>query len=233
VTRRTLVLGSTLFLLAAPLGAQVVGYPPDRSPYEDLRGKQGIAYGVGVISPGGDPAGVAPGQGVLLTATYQLKLSNALWLNTRAGYVPNLLRPVKDPLFTGPKRDYGTSVDPYLVLDAGFGLNLAGNKSWRRLSPQLHGGMGIVSTLGEDYDLGAYRFGTKLQVSYGASLRIPTGRSWEWQADVTHMFWKYKYPSTYRGDGSATDMSIIGDHKLTAWKGNALLQVGLTRYLYR
>jgi hypothetical protein len=232
VTRRLLVLGTAL-LLSSPLGAQVVGFPPDQSPYEDLRGRQGLAYGVGVISPGGDPAGIAPGQGVLLSATYQVRLSSALWLNTRVGYVPNLLRQVKDPLFSGAKRDYGTSVDPYLIVDGSFGINLAGNKSWRRLSPQLHGGLGVVSTIGEGYDLGGYRFGTKMQLSYGMSLRVPTGHAWEWQADVTHMFWKYKYPSTYRGDGSATDESILGARKLTAWKGNAVLQVGVARYFRR
>lgn len=232
MTRRTLVLGTAL-LLSAPLGAQIVGYPPDKSPYEDLRGRQAIAYGVGLIAPGNDPAGIGPGQGVLLTATYQLRLSNALWLNTRVGYVPNLLRQVKDPLFTGAQRDYGTSVDPYLILDTGFGLNLAGNKSWRRLSPQLHAGLGIVSTLGEDYDLGAYRFGTKLQLSYGASVRIPTGRAWEWQADLSQMLWKYKYPSTYAGDGTTSDVSILGKQSLSAWKGNTVLQVGVARYFRR
>ena len=229
--RRSFVLGTAL-LLSAPLPAQV-GYPPSSSPYEDLRGKQGLSLTLGLLAPGVDPARVGPHQGALVSGRYDLRLTNALWLSTRLGLAPGLERRVKDPLFTGALRDFGTSTDAYVLGDIGFGMNLTGNKSWRRIVPQVHGGVGFVSTVAEPYDLGAYRFGTKFQLSYGIGARLVTRSAWELQADVTHMFWKYKYPGDYGGDGSTTDTSILRDGSLNVWKGNLIFQAGVTRYLFR
>ena len=39
-----------LLLFAAPVAAQV-GYSPDRSPFEDLRGRQALTVGIGSINP--------------------------------------------------------------------------------------------------------------------------------------------------------------------------------------
>lgn len=231
MTRRLLVPCLAL-LLAVPLGAQV-GYPPEKSPYEDLLGKQAVTYGVGLFVPGGDPAGVGPGNAIMVSGRYELKLSNALWLNTRLGYVPSAMRVVKDPLFSDALRIYGAQIDQYVIGDASFGVNLTGNKSWRRVVPQVHGGFGFISTLGEEYDLGAYRFGTKFQLNYGLSARIVTRGAWEVQADLTHMFWKYKYPADYAGDGGTTDTSILGDRSTSPWKGNAILTFGVSRFFFR
>ena len=232
---RLFVLCTACLLLApasASLGAQI-GYPPTASPYEDLRGKQAVTYGVGILAPGGDPAGVGPGTGVLLTARYELRLTDALWLQTRLGYAPSMMRSVKDPLFSDAMRNYGSSIDQYLIGDVNFGINLTGNKSWKRIVPQVHGGLGFVSTLGEGYDLGAYRFGTKLQVSYGIGARLATRGAWEAHVDLTHMFWKYKYPGDYGGNGGASDESILGRQSLSAWQGNGVVQIGVSRFFFR
>jgi hypothetical protein len=218
--------------LAVPAAAQV-GYPPDRSPYEDLSGRQGWSTNVGLLAPGWDPAFVHPRQGLLVMSRYELKLTNALWLNARLGLAPGLERAVKDPLFADSLRDFGTTRDAYALGDIGFGVNLTGNKSWRRVVPQVHGAIGFISTVGEDYDLGAYRFGTKVQISYGVGVRVVTRSSWEMHADITHMFWKYKYPAAYGGSGDASDRSIMRDRPLDPWKGNLLWQVGVSRYFFR
>jgi len=231
VIRRSFFLGTAL-LLSAPLGAQV-GYPPSASPYEDLRGRQAVSYGVGLLAPGVDPARVGPHQGLLVTGRYEIKLSNALWAQARLGVAPGLERRVKDPLFDGALRDFGTATDTYVLGDVGFGLNLTGNKSWRRIVPQVTGGVGFISTLGESYDLGAYRFGTKFQLSLGVGARINTRGAWEGNVHLTNMFFKYKYPGDYGGDGSTTDTSILGDGSLSPWKGNLVLQVGVSRFFFR
>ena len=229
--RRTFVLG-TVLLLSVPLGAQV-GYPPSSSPYEDLRGKQGVSITLGLLAPGLDPARVGPHQGALVTGRYELKLANALWLRARLGLAPGLERRVKDPLFSDSLRDFGTTTDAYVLGDVGFALHLTGNKSWRRIVPQVHGGFGFISSVGEAYDLGAYRFGNKFQLSYGVGARIASRGPWEMQVDVTHMFWKYKYPDAYGGDGSTTDVSILRDGSLQGRKGNMIFQAGVTRYFFR
>ena len=230
MTVRTLV--SALLLCAAPVAAQV-GYSPDRSPFEDLRGRQALTVGIGSITPGRDAAGVGPGSGAMLTGRYELQLAAPLWLITRVGLAPALERTVKDPLLTGAARIVGTETRPLLLWDAGFGLNLTGNKSWRRLVPQLHGGLGVVSDASTRFDLGGYRFGTKFSLNYGLGLRINTRAKHEIHVDLTRAFWKYSYPDAYGGTGSAADSSIVGARPLSAWQGNTILQIGVSRFFFR
>lgn len=237
MTRRASLLLSCVFAcltapLLSPLGAQV-GYPPSQSPYEDLRGRHSVTIAPGMFFTGGDPAGVAPRSGLMITGRYEYLLTGPLWLVTRAAYAPGLDRTIKDPVGAPASRIVGNDTDPLFLLDAGFGLNLTGNKSWRRLAPRVTGSLGMVSTFNSSFDLGGYRFGTKLIASYGVGTRIVTGSRWEMSADVTHMFWKMKYPENYGGDGSATDTSILGGGKLGPWKGNLLLSAGVGYYFRR
>lgn len=220
-------------LLLTPLRAQV-GYTPENSPFEDLRGRQGLGFSLGSLAPGGDPAGVGPRTGAQFNVRYELLLTGPLWLQARATYAPRLERTVKDPLITGAARDVGTSRRPFAALEAGFGVNLTGNKSWHGLVPQVHGALGWATGGTSKYDVGGYRFGNKFTVSYGLGLRVPTGRAWEFNADATHLFWKYDYPNDYRVSSSSTvDNSILKGTPLSPWQGNALLSVGMTRYFFR
>ncbi len=218
--------------LAGPLGAQV-GYPPSESPYRDLQGRQVFTIAPSWVMPGDDPAGVGPGSGLMVNGRYELFLTGPLWLVTRIGYAPGLERTIKDPEVTGPARIVGTTDEPLVLADVGFGLNLTGNKSWHRVTPRVLGGLGVASTFRSGYDLGGYRFGTKFVVSYGLGARISTGSAWEINTEFTHMFWQMKYPDSYGGDGSATDESILGGKALAPWKGNFMLSIGLSRYFGR
>ena len=73
-----------------------------------------------------------------------------------------------------------------------------------------------------------YMFGGKavtpvvIRTMYGAGLRIVTGRDWEGHVDVTHLFWKYKYPNDYGRGGTAGDDAIIQDGTLSPWTGNVV-----------
>lgn len=222
-------------LVAAPLSAQqVVGHTPENSPFEDLRGRQALTLTTGSLAPGGDPAGVGPRTGLMLGARYELLLTGPLWLQARATYAPQLERTVKDPVLLGAARNVGTSQRPYAALEAGFGLNLTGNKSWHRVVPQVHGALGWATGGTSKFDVGGYRFGNKFTLSYGLGARIVTGRAWELHADVTHLLWKYTYPEDYRVSGSSTtDTSILKGSSLTPWQGNALLSVGMSRFFFR
>jgi hypothetical protein len=224
----------TVLALAAPrvLYAQV-GHAPAASPYEDLRGKQAISLSPGWMIPGGDPAGIGPRNGLMFSGRYELMLTGPLWLTTRIGYAPGLDRTVKDPDAAPGSRIVGTETEPLYLIDAGFGLNLTGNKAWHGIAPRATATLGAVSTLKSAYDVGGYRFGTKFMVSYGLGARIATGSAWEFNADLSHMFWKMDYPEAYGGDGSATDESILGGGKLAPWQGSLLLTAGVTRYFFR
>lgn len=218
--------------LRATLGAQG-GYPPSESPYEDLRGRQSITLSPGWLMPGNDPAGVGPGSGLMVTGRYELFLTGPLWLVSRIGYAPGLERTVKDPGAAPAARVVGTTTEPLVLADVGFGLNVTGNKTWHGIAPRVLGNVGIASTFDSDFDLGGYRFGTKFAVSYGLGARISTGSAWEINTELTHMFWQMKYPDSYGGNGSATDESILGAQALAPWKGNFMLSIGVSRYFFR
>jgi hypothetical protein len=235
VIRRSLPIALAIALVApvaTPLAAQV-GTTPEASPYLDLRGKQALTLTTGVIAPGGDPAGVGPRTGMQVSARWELLLTGPLWLQTRATYAPALDRTYKDPLVTGAPRILGTSTRPLAAVEVGFGMNLTGNKSWRGLVPQTHAAFGWVTGGTGKADPGGYNFGNKFTVSYGVGLRVPTGRAWEVSADVTHLFWKYSYPEDYGPNGIGGANAIVPSGSLSPWKGNLLLNIGMSRFFFR
>jgi hypothetical protein len=235
VIRRTLLIACAILLIApgAPSLAAQVGHTPENSPYQDLRGRQALTLTAGALAPGGDPAGVGPRSGMQVSLRYELLLTGPLWLQARTTYAPRLERTYKDPLVGGAARDLGTSTRPFAALEAGFGMNLTGNKSWRGIVPQLHGAFGWATGGTTQLDPGGYAFGNKFTVSYGVGVRIPTGNRWEISADATHLFWKYSYPVDYGPNGAAGTNAIIPSGTLSPWKGNLLLNVGMSRFFFR
>ncbi len=235
MTRRALPIALAIALLApsAPSLAAQVGHTPETSPYQDLRGKQALTLTTGMIAPGGDPAGVGPRSGAQVSLRYELFLTGPLWFQARTTYAPRLERTYKDPLVSGAARDVGTSVRPYAALETGFGMNLTGNKSWRGIVPQVHGAFGWATGGTTQADLGGYTFGNKFTVSYGLGLRIPTGNRWEISADATHLFWKYSYPLDYGPNGTAGANAILPSGTLSPWKGNLLINIGMSRFFFR
>ena len=217
---------------ATTLAAQV-GHLPSASPYSDLRGSQAVTFSIGNIAPQGDPAGVGPGSGMLLSARHDLRVTGPLWLYTRLSYAPSLTRTIKDPLLTGAARIVGESKRPMMMLESGLQFNLTGNKAWNRLAPYVHTSFGAATGGTGKFDVGGYRFGTKFIVNYGLGTRIVTGSAWELQADLTQTMWQYKYPNDYGGDGTINDESILGLTSLNVWRQNLRLSVGVSRYFFR
>ena len=229
--RRTLPF---LLLLAIPSAtAAQVGHLPEQSPFEDLRGRMALTLAPGILAIAGDPAGVGPRSGLALSARYEFFLTGPLWLQSRFTYAPSLERTYKDPLFRGAERFDGTSIRPHTILDFGIGLNLTGNKSWNRMVPQFHTAIGVVTGGTHEFDVGGYRFGTKMTYNYGFSLRYVTGREWEWHGDLTHQFWDYRYPESYRDEPTANPTPILSNRSLTVWKGNLHLSLGVSRFFFR
>ena len=228
--RRTLG-ACALLLLASPfvLGAQVVGHLPENSPFVDATGRHALSAQVGMIFPGGDPAGVGPKSGLMFIGRYEYDVPGPLWLTSRVGIAPGLERTVLDPLLTGPARVVGPRNESLFMIDGGLSLSLTGDKAWKGLAPRLHGSLGMVASLNSDYDVGGYRFGPKFMPSWGLAVRGVTQKDIEWYVDLTHALWRMNYPGSYTDDGSTTDPSIIGRGKTNPWNGNLMLTFGITR----
>jgi hypothetical protein len=237
LTRRTFGAFALLLLsLTASTSSsaqEVVGHVPSQSPFQDLSGRHLTSLQLGWIMPSRDPAGVGPQSGLMLIGRYEYDVTGPVLVSVRSGLAPGLVRNVKDPLFTGPLRDRGERTEPFFFLDGGLVLSLTGEKAWRGLNPRLHTNIGLVTSLNSEYDLGGYRFGPKFIWSWGGSVRGVRPGRFEWNADLTYALWRMQYPSSYKGDGSATDESILGDQRLNPCNGNLILSVGITRAFRR
>lgn len=223
------ILPILLLAVSAPLSAQVVGHLPEQSPYTDATGRHVWAGYLGYLSSVDDPAGVGPKGSLMLALEYDYDFPSPFLLTSRFGIAPFAERNVLDPLFTGPQRDFGTRSEPLFFLDAGLSASLTGEKAWRGFAPRVYTNIGVISSFNPDYDIGQYRFGPKFTFSYGLNIRGVTGKDWEWRADISRVNYRLNYPGSYRGDGSDTDESVIGDGRANPWAPQTMLSIGIAR----
>ncbi|MGH7680107.1 MAG: hypothetical protein ACRENU_16680, partial [Gemmatimonadaceae bacterium] len=134
--------------LATSLHAQV-GYPPNQSPYRDLRETHEVTFQTGYFVAREDPARVAPRSGALVGALYQWRMSGPASLTFDFSRVQSE-RQVMDPEKLGtcpgptPASPPDTTVQckslgdfrwPLYMADVGLALSLTGARSWFNLVP--------------------------------------------------------------------------------------------------
>lgn len=214
---------------AAPISAQVVGHLPEQSPFVDATGRHIWSGYLGYLTSVKDPAGVGPGSSVLLALQYDYDFPSPFFLTSRVALAPFSDRAILDPLFDGPRRNVGSRRDALVMLDAGLAASLTGEKAWRGIAPRVFTNIGLIGSLNPDYDIGQYRFGPKLTLSYGLNVRGVTGKDWEWRADVTRMLYRMNYPSSFV-DTAAT---AIINGRTNPWGGQTMLTVGISRLFGR
>lgn len=218
-----------LLLTASAAGAQVEGYLPSESPYTDATGRHVGALHLGWFIGNSDKAGVAPKSALALIGRYEYDVPGPLWLSARVGVVPGTERDIKDPLFAGPLRNAGTRTETLGFFDGGLVLGLTGDKAWRGLAPRVHGNLGFITSFNSDYDIGGYRFGPKLLLSWGLGVRGVNDRKYEWSVDLTHALYRLGYPASYGDQVTSSSPSIIGSGRKNPWSGNLILSASLSR----
>lgn len=224
---------AALAALVLPMLAQAqVGFPPSQSPYYDLEYRQGFAAIAGIFNASDDPAGVAPRAGPLLGLRYDVRIGGPAYFTTRLARVWSERTPVDPTQPAATRRLAAESVGLYLV-DAGIVVNLTGQKSWHRLVPSLHGGVGLASDGQSDADVGGFRFGTTFAFSYGVGVRWVPGGRFEGRVDLGDWLYQIKYPTAYyrpASDGTA----VLGDNDPDAlWRHNLVLTVGASWAFFR
>lgn len=223
------LLAALVLAIAAPASAQVVGHLPEESPFSDANGRHIVSLYMGYLSSLNDPAGVGPSGGVIFVGRYDYDFASAFFLTTRLSLAPFGERNVLDPLFEGAERDAGTRKEPLFLLDVGLGLSLTGEKAWKGIAPRVFTNLGVIASQNSDYDIGQYRFGPKLNLSYGLNVRRVSGSAWEWYAEISRMHYRMNYPGTYTEDGTTTTNSILGNNRRTPWVGQNILSIGVAR----
>ena len=236
MVRNSLAVAAIIVCIGSQLGAQV-GYPPNKSPFRDLRETQEITLFTGYYRAKADPARIAPQSGPMIGAHYQWRPSGPANLSLSVARVASERR-VLDPEVTadcataalGNCKVIGTFRWPVYLFDAGFALSLTGARSFFRLVPEVKAGMGIASDFHSNPDVGDFAFGTRFAFSWGAGIRYVPGGRYQLRADLTNHLYTVKYPITYyqaASDGS----SILTNQSRSAWLNNPGFTIGVS-YLF-
>jgi opacity protein-like surface antigen len=216
---------------AAPALAQV-GYPPTKSPYQDVSIHQDIAAYGGWFSGSEGQAGVGPRSGTILGVRYGLRIGGPV------DFVGHLARVssdrlVLDPSLSGDARRLGTQGEPLYLADVGIAVNLTGQKSYHRLMPTAGFGLGLVTGRG-GADIGGYQFGTGFAIQFGAGVRYIASNNVSVRLDLADYLWQLAYPSTYYTHPAAGGDPILAANAPTnEWTHNKTITLGISYILSR
>ena len=240
-SRSARVLWASLVALAGALlshsaQAQVVGYPPERSPFRDLEYKQEVSLFTGYFHAGKDAAGVAPRSAPMIGARYEVRVGGPAQFTVRVARVGSE-RQIIDPAKHQGQRDVGGLQSwPLWSGDLSLTLNLTGQKSYHQLVPLLNAGAGIFSDFKSKADTGGFKFGTTFAFAYGAGVRWVPGGRWQARVDLTDYAYQINYPETYYL-GSSSDTTfrpVLKSSQATrAWKQNLALTIGGSYLFFR
>lgn len=223
------VAGSTM---AAPLAAQV-GYPPKQSPYTDLEFRQEVTLFGGYYNAGGDRVGIAPSNGPMLGARYDLRLGGPASLTTKFVYVQSG-RTVIDPRRPADQRVVQASTSwPIYMADVGISLNLTGQRSFHRIVPFVNSAVGVASDLKSGADVGAWKFGTPFAFSFGGGLKWVSAGNLQARVDIFDQIYQIKYPNSYYVTASdGTSVLLVQDAK-SDWTNNMGFSFGVSYLFFR
>jgi hypothetical protein len=218
-----------LFTLVLPASVPVtlaaqVGHPPDQSPFRDIGLAMRITPFGGWYSASRDAAGVLPRSGPLVGLRWDMHVGGPGELTVRLAMVPTDRdvidpdQPAGDRLVESRKLTLGFG-------DVGISFHLTGNKSWHRIVPLVHAGLGLASDF-NGADIGGFKHGSEFSLMYGAGVRYVTGRRFEFRADVGSYFYQLEYPSSYYALGADGTSVLTPATPRADWRNNWTFSIG-------
>ena len=216
---------------AGAAGAQEVGHPPARSPYQDIEYRQELTAFTGYFAAGRDPVGVAPQGGPMLGVRYEVRVGGPAQFTARSGVVWSK-RTIIDPERAPGSRTLTTAEQGLYVADVGLSINLTGQKSYHRVVPAVHGGIGLVSDF-RGRDVGDFRFGTSFAFSYGAGVRLVGSGPFQLRIDLSDHLYQVEYPESYFTEFNSQTPVLAANRSKAAWTHNAALTIGASILLFR
>jgi hypothetical protein len=214
-------------LATRALGAQDVGHAPEASPFRDLPYRQELSLFAGYYNGSEGKAGVAPAGGPAIGMRYEIRIGGPAQFTARLTHAtPD--RTVLDPALAESVRNLGERAWPITIADVGISLNLTGQKSWRRLVPSLHGGVGIGSDFGKSGDPGGFDFGTPFAFTFGGGVRLERDGPLQLRIDVADYLYQLEYPAAYTSAPAGSTPILSAGSSTSEWTHNLLLSVGLS-----
>jgi hypothetical protein len=215
--------GLLALLVALPMSAQQVGFPPAQSPYRDLEYKQEFSPYGGWATASNDAAQVLPQSASIFGLRYQIRLGGPVSFDadfSRMGSSRNVV----DPTQVAGKRIIGTTDAAVYGVNAGIALALTGKKSWHHLVPEVRGGVGVVTSETKD-DASGWTFGTPFAFTFGGGLKFVTLGRLQLRADVTERLYKQKYPDSFY-QASSDNTSLLTTQSRSFYTNQTLWTVG-------
>jgi hypothetical protein len=216
---------------ATSLLGQTIGYPPSRSPYEDVESPQRIMLFGGYFDAKKDDAGAAPQSAPMIGAQYEVTISGPAQFFVRAAWV-NSHRNAFNPALPAETRSLGTASDPLILGDLGISVNLTGQKSWHHLIPTVAFGVGLASARGSVTN-DPYDFGTQFAFSTDFGVSYVFGKVYELRVGVGNTLYQNHYPNGYytvaNDSTSVVPSSVSKASYLNNWRTTAGLVVPFFR----
>jgi len=220
---KALLFGLLALLVALPMSAQQVGFPPAQSPYRDLEFKQELSPYGGWANASNDAAGVLPQSASIFGLRYQIRLGGPVSFDadfSRMGASRNVV----DPTQIAGKRILGTTDAAVYGVNVGVALGLTGKKSWHHMVPEVRGGVGLLSSEAKD-DASGYSFGTPFAFTFGGGLKFVSRGRFQMRADATERLYKQKYPDSFYKN-SLDGTALLTTQARSFWSNQTLLTVG-------
>jgi len=224
--------GLAVFLTAQPpnrLAAQV-GHDPAHSPFRDIQRGAGPVFFVGHLSGDRGRADAGPGNGLGAGIRYELGLGRATLSQFTVAYL-KADRFIRNPAVddTSARSRTGPFDTDILLTEVALQLRLTGGKTWHGFSPYLGTGLGMAFDLHSPGDTtgSRYEFGTKFTVSAASGVRWYATRKVIVHLDARALFWKLKYPVSFRSTAPDGSRVIQLTDPLSEWTGHPWLSLGI------
>lgn len=218
-----------LFIAVVTARAQVVGYPPAKSPYLDLPYSQELTPLLGYYWGRSDPAGVAPQSAPLVGLRYEWRAGGPAHLTAELARIASS-RLVLDPNKPVSTRILGDQSWPVWSADFGLGMSLTGSRSWHHFVPEVKTGVGLMSDF-KSADIGGFKYGTRFALTWGAALRYVPGGRYQIRADLTNRLTSIRYPDLYFRPTTTGIPPVLTGRDQSVWRNNPALSIGIS-YLF-
>jgi opacity protein-like surface antigen len=222
------ITGTLIATVATSAQAQV-GYPPDRSPYQDRDYNRDWTFFAGHFNAQPDPAGVAPTDGPMAGVKWQMHMTGPIYFGLRlAG--GSIDRTIKDPSKVLAERVVGTEQVPMLFADGALEMSLTGHKTWHGIAPFFNAGFGVVADVRGSNDVGSYRFGIPFSMTFGAGASYAVAKNWSVRFDWSNYLYRISYPNSYFIKTTSDPPILPPGSPTSYWRRNPAFMLGISLY---
>jgi hypothetical protein len=213
-----------LLTLGQPVSAQRIA-----SPYRFLNTSQEAGVFITQINPAEGTVGLGSESGPAYGVRYSIQVSGPFMLEGEGMYFPTSHAVLDTAVVDSAYRVIGTADHAIASGTAALRVNLTGQRTWHRVQPFVHFGVGFALEASRDQDAvnlapesARYEFGTTFAGLLGAGISwVPTERL-AVRLDARNLLWKIKTPAGLQT--SATGRLMPADE----WVQNIGLSAGIS-----